>query len=60
MASFVLLAMLTALRRDDRLKELAQVLRGLKMVKGSIGWPLEELEEATEDVEERDSDSDDE
>jgi hypothetical protein len=49
-----------SLSRDDRLKELGQVLLLLKMEKAFVGWPLEELEEATEDVDERESDSDDE
>ncbi|KAH6919073.1 SHQ1 protein-domain-containing protein [Coprinopsis sp. MPI-PUGE-AT-0042] len=45
---------------DHRLKDLGRALQSLRMEKGGIGWPLEELEEATEDVEERESDSDDE
>ncbi|KAG6841663.1 hypothetical protein C0991_008301 [Blastosporella zonata] len=45
---------------EDILVALAKQVLDLKILKSSIGWRLEELEAATQEVEERESDSDDE
>lgn len=48
------------LSSDELLQELGSKLKTLKMEKSLIGWDLEELEAATRDAQERESDSDDE
>lgn len=45
---------------DDVIVSLGKYVSQLEMNKASIGWDLEQLEAATEGLEERDSDSDDE
>lgn len=45
---------------ETALIALAKQTAELKISKSSIGWPLQALEAATQSVEERESDSDDE
>lgn len=45
---------------DEVLESLAKTMLGAKVDKDSIGWHLEELEAATQEVEDREADSDDE
>jgi len=45
---------------DDDLRSLAKEVREAKMEKGIIGWDLQELEHAAEEMMERGEDSDDE
>jgi protein SHQ1 len=45
---------------DDTLREIGAALKGLRVLKGSIGWDLETLEAATREVQAREPDSDDE
>ncbi|KAK7052551.1 SHQ1-domain-containing protein [Favolaschia claudopus] len=51
----------SGLHSDDALCEMGTALRGLQVPKRSIGWDLEELEDATRQVQQtREADSDDE
>ncbi|KAJ7457260.1 SHQ1 protein-domain-containing protein [Mycena galericulata] len=45
---------------DDVLREIGATLKSLKIAKSSLGWDLDILEAATQDVQNRENDSDDE